>query len=131
MAFNRAPLEYCCVTVEADKPFYKPLEKVRLSLAVKDLSGNPVSQVFHCLCVMPAIEIHTGYHENIPDRLVALLKYESYIAHPMQYFGTDDRSNRIEVGLVDDGTGVAPLQLAGDGGVSPFMWHIMLKRVYQ
>ena len=36
LTFNRCPLEYCQITAETDKPYYKPLEKVKLSLAVKD-----------------------------------------------------------------------------------------------
>lgn len=83
LAFNRAPLEYCRVTVEADKPFYKPLEKVRLSLAVKDLSGNPVSGSFSLSVRDAGTEIHTGYHENILTDLLLSSEIRGYIAHPM------------------------------------------------
>ena len=83
------PLEYCRVTVEADKPFYKPLEKVRLSLAVKDLSGNPVPGSFSLSVRDAGTEIHTGYHENILTDLLLSSEIRGYIAHPMQYFGTD------------------------------------------
>ena len=50
LTFNRCPLEYCQITAETDKPYYKPLEKVKLSLAVKDPAGNPVTGSFYIIC---------------------------------------------------------------------------------
>lgn len=61
-------------------------------------------------------EIHTGYHENILTDLLLSSEIRGYIAHPMQYFGTDDRSNRMKLDLLMMVQGWAPLQLAGDGG---------------
>lgn len=120
LAFNRAPLEYCCVTVEADKPFYKPLEKVRLSLAVKDLSGNPVSGSFSLSVRDAGTEIHTGYHENILTDLLLSSEIRGYIAHPMQYFGTDDRSNRMKLDLLMMVQGWRRYNWQVMAGVSPF-----------
>ena len=118
--YKRQPLEYCCVTVEADKPFYKPLEKVRLSLAVKDLSGNPVSGSFSLSVRDAGTEIHTGYHENILTDLLLSSEIRGYIAHPMQYFGTDDRSNRMKLDLLMMVQGWRRYNWQVMAGVSPF-----------
>jgi len=100
LAFNRHPLEYCHITTETDKPFYQPLEKVKLSLAVKDLSGNPVAGHFSLSVRDAGTEIHTDYHDNILTELLLSSEIRGYVAHPMQYFGTDSRNNRMKLDLL-------------------------------
>ena len=76
------------------------MEKVKLSLAVKDPAGNPVTGSFS-LSVRDAVtEIHTGYYDNILTDLLLSSEIRGYVAHPMQYFGTDSRNNRMKLDLL-------------------------------
>lgn len=120
LTFNRCPLEYCQITAETDKPYYKPLEKVKLSLAVKDPAGNPVTGSFS-LSVRDAVtEIHTGYYDNILTDLLLSSEIRGYVAHPMQYFGTDSRNNRMKLDLLMMVQGWRRYDWQVMSGVTPF-----------
>lgn len=120
LAFNRRPLEYYPVTVQTDKPSYKPLEKVKLSLAVKDSSGQPVAGHFSLAVRDAGTEIHTGYQDNILTELLLSSEIRGYIAHPMQYFGADNRSNRRKLDLLMMVQGWRRYNWQVMAGVSPF-----------
>lgn len=100
LSFNNHLLPYGRISVDMDKPHYKPLEKVSMTLSLSDPDGNPCAGSFSLAVRDAEHEMHTSYRENILTDLLLSSDIRGYIANPMQYFERDDRITRTKIDLL-------------------------------
>lgn len=120
LSFNTHPLKYASVSVETDKPAYRPLEKVDMLLSMKDPDGNPQEGGFSLAVRDAGTEAYTSYQDNILTDLLISSDIRGYVTHPMQYFEKDDRVTRIKLDLLMMVQGWRRYDWRLMAGLSPF-----------
>lgn len=88
------------ISVEQDKPEYKPYEKVNLDFQIKNSEGQPVKTSFSLTIRDKATSVYNPYRESALTSLLLSSELKGYIENPGYYFESNNQVRKKELDLL-------------------------------